>query len=651
MDRTLFRVCAFTLAFAMLCLGQGFKAGTLQGLPLDPRLLSICDDTEVLTVVTVSGAKRFTCLLPPGAVGGQANTASNLPGGTGVFANKVDVDLRFKSLVSGNSAIVLTNDANTITFTLTPSNITLQSLGGALLVSQINASGTRNSTTALFGDETWKAVALASHTHGIGDITSATDDTVAVGNGSVFQPKPLPPCNPTTEKLHYDIATNAFSCQTDATGGGVGWQESAFGDLPAAAGASGQTYVVTDAPSKSTCTAGGSTSRAPCRSNGSVWQPVLPEGSDHILMSGDQAILNPVTVPTKGHLQTFASNTITSSGAGPAYVCDVDTGATVAPPNYASIGLLLLRPHATFQASATCNVNTLGAKKLYKMSSGTPAQIGATDVDSDAAYFLIHLAALDGGAGGLLVVPMEGGSGSPDPNTVTAAGTLGANEPVVGAGGKAAAAGTRSGNTTQFATVTGTKTTGKQLAFDASGNVIASGSDIGGGGGSPAAGDVLIGIAGLAYTGDQAMVSTRVYTEKFTLAYPQTFTKIRFVYGASWITAGQGFRAAIYNHDGSTKLFETPAYTTTTFTAYTVLELSFTAPTQLAVGTYRIALTSDGTPQLTTGTFNANLNIALGPMVTYCANTSTGTGGSLAFPATCGSQTASALLWHWSLVQ
>lgn len=246
---------------------------------------------------------------------------------------------------------------------------------------------------------------------------------------------------------------------------------------------------------------------------------------------------------------------------------------------------------------------------------------------------------------------MPSTGGSSDPNTVTAAGALANNKPIIGQGGKAVASADASGNTTEFATVSGAKTTGKQLAFDANGNVIASGSDIGGGGGSPAAGDVLIGIAGLAYTGDQAMVSTRVYTEKFTLAYPQTFTKIRFVYGASWITAGQGFRAAIYNHDGSTKLFETPAYTTTTFTAYTVLELSFTAPTQLAVGAYRIALTSDGTPQLTTGTFNANLNIALGPMVTYCANTSTGTGGSLAFPATCGSQTASALLWHWSLVQ
>ena len=39
----------------------------------------------------------------------------------------------------------------------------------------------------------------------------------------------------------------------------------------------------------------------------------------------------------------------------------------------------------------------------------------------------------------------------------------------------------RSGNTTEFASVSGSKTINKQLAFDASGNVVASSSDIGGG--------------------------------------------------------------------------------------------------------------------------------------------------------------------------
>jgi len=65
-------------------------------------------------------------------------------------------------------------------------------------------------------------------------------------------------------------------------------------------------------------------------------------------------------------------------------------------------------------------------------------------------------------------------------NVVTAASTLTSNLPMIGGGSKAAAVGTRSGNTTEFATITGTKTTDKQLAFDASGNIIASSTAIGG---------------------------------------------------------------------------------------------------------------------------------------------------------------------------
>ncbi len=61
----------------------------------------------------------------------------------------------------------------------------------------------------------------------------------------------------------------------------------------------------------------------------------------------------------------------------------------------------------------------------------------------------------------------------------TSAAALTANLPVIGGGGQATAVGTRSGNTTGFATFTGTLTTNKQLAWDASGNAIASAVNIG----------------------------------------------------------------------------------------------------------------------------------------------------------------------------
>jgi hypothetical protein len=57
--------------------------------------------------------------------------------------------------------------------------------------------------------------------------------------------------------------------------------------------------------------------------------------------------------------------------------------------------------------------------------------------------------------------------------TVTNASPLTANLPVIGAGSNAVAVGTRTGNTTQFATSTGTQTSGRCVEIDASGNHVA----------------------------------------------------------------------------------------------------------------------------------------------------------------------------------
>lgn len=64
----------------------------------------------------------------------------------------------------------------------------------------------------------------------------------------------------------------------------------------------------------------------------------------------------------------------------------------------------------------------------------------------------------------------------------TNASALTANLPVIGGGLNALAVGTRSGNTTQFVTTTGTLTNGDCVKIDASGNFIANGSACGGSG-------------------------------------------------------------------------------------------------------------------------------------------------------------------------
>jgi hypothetical protein len=133
--------------------------------------------------------------------------------------------------------------------------------------------------------------------------------------------------------------------------------------------------------------------------------------------------------------------------------------------------------------SWTHNLNTLNVLiQCYDASDNLIAQNGHQLTSVNAATVTFSAAQT-----GRCVANGNGGSGGggSDPNAVTAPGTLTSNAPVIGAGSKAVAVGTRSGNTTEFATVTGSKTTNKQLAFDASGNVIASATDIGGSGGSP----------------------------------------------------------------------------------------------------------------------------------------------------------------------
>jgi len=67
---------------------------------------------DVLTYNTVSG--QWENAQPPGAEGGEANTASNVGAGVGVFQNKVGVDLRLRSIVAGTN-VTVTEGADSIT--------------------------------------------------------------------------------------------------------------------------------------------------------------------------------------------------------------------------------------------------------------------------------------------------------------------------------------------------------------------------------------------------------------------------------------------------------------------------------------------------------------------------------------------------------
>jgi hypothetical protein len=69
---------------------------------------------------------------PPGAGGGEANTASNVgTGGIGVFKQKTGVDLEFKKINAGSNAITITDDVgnNEVDVDVVPANIKLDDLG------------------------------------------------------------------------------------------------------------------------------------------------------------------------------------------------------------------------------------------------------------------------------------------------------------------------------------------------------------------------------------------------------------------------------------------------------------------------------------------------------------------------------------------
>lgn len=97
---------------------------------------------NAVTTLNFTGAGVTAAQTSPGVVqvavsgggSGESNTASNLGGGEGAFAQKSGVDLQFKSLVAGSN-VSLTSDSNTIT------------------INASGAAGESNTASNLAGDE------------------------------------------------------------------------------------------------------------------------------------------------------------------------------------------------------------------------------------------------------------------------------------------------------------------------------------------------------------------------------------------------------------------------------------------------------------------------------------------------------------------
>lgn len=120
-------------------------------------------------------------------------------------------------------------------------------------------------------------------------------------------------------------------------------------------------------------------------------------------------------------------------------------------------------------------LSSTDAGNCHAQSTAPSSYLGTIDTTHAAANVYPFQLAVSNGGGG------EGGGAA---GNVTSGATLSAGEPVIGNGGVDVTSGTRSGNTTEFATSSGAKIADNCAKWDANGNRIDAGTACGGGGGA-----------------------------------------------------------------------------------------------------------------------------------------------------------------------
>ncbi len=170
---------------------------------------------------------------------------------------------------------------------------------------------------------------------------------------------------------------------------------------------------------------------------------------------------------------------------------------TLAMPSGWTTGDLLLG-----NGSNSVSRLAIGTNGLYLKSNGSTASWAAGGtINSLTQTFTGGLISVSGSpvttSSGTLALTVAGTSGGipyfSSSSTWASSAALTANLPVIGGGaGVAPTVGTRTGNTTKFATSTGTLTNGDCVTIDANGNFIDSGAACGGSGGLPGGTDTAI---------------------------------------------------------------------------------------------------------------------------------------------------------------
>jgi hypothetical protein len=348
---------------------------------------------------------------------------------------------------TGNGFFAVAGPAGTLkTFTLPDASATILTTNAAVTVAQGGtgiASGTSGGVPYFSGSTT------------IASSGALTANAPVIGGGAGNAPTVGSRSGNTTEFATVTGAKTSGDCvEWDAHGNLV-----AAGDPCGTGGGGGFSNPMTQAEDLIKGGTGGAAERLAVGSEGQVLKVVSGSVAWGTDSTGGSPAFSDVASGTNTTAAMVVGTGASLAVSGSGTIAATTSAALAANPADCSAG--------QYANAIAANGDLTCAQVAYSQVSGTPTL-------GDSAALNVGTTTGTVAAGDDARFPT---------NPVTAPSTIATDAPVLGnANDRTVKAGTRSGNTTEFATVSGTKTTGKQLAFDASGNVIASASDIGGGG-------------------------------------------------------------------------------------------------------------------------------------------------------------------------
>ncbi len=180
-------------------------------------------------VLTTDGGGVLSWTTPPGASGGEANTASNQgAGGVGLFKQKSGVDLQFRNINSGSSKLSVTLDSgnNEVDLDVVEANLNHANIGGTTPVSK-GGTGATSLTGVVVGNGT---SAFSTVTAPTGAIVGTTDtqtldhktiDAEAAGNTITLSSKvwmDAASCEGTNASSNWDAFSSNMPVAACSTG-------------------------------------------------------------------------------------------------------------------------------------------------------------------------------------------------------------------------------------------------------------------------------------------------------------------------------------------------------------------------------------------------------------------------------------------------